>query len=132
MVKIEETVSHPDHVQFSETLNAVPVGLGVNSVEEIRDELLGYFDVLLGRVPSPVNSPYLSLMEVAVAYHARACEIEGRIHEGEREGLILRGSELNRLRTGLLRSFIASAKLCAQAGSRRLTQEQLLVEARFD
>jgi len=128
MVKI----AHSSHVQFSQTLNDVPLGVGMLSIEAVKGELLGYTDIILGRVPSPITSPYLGLMECATAYYARAKEIEAAIHEKERTGEILRSSDWSRFRTGMLRSFIESMKLCAQSGSRRLTQEQLLHDLRLD
>jgi hypothetical protein len=45
---------------------------------------------------------------------------------------VIRGSPYYKFRTGQLRSFIEMAKLMAELGSRRLTQERLLFEARFD
>lgn len=128
MVKI----SHSSHVQFSQTLNDVPLGAGMLSVEAVKGELLGYTDVILGRVPSPITSPYLGLMECATAYYARGKEIEATIHEMERNGTILKSSDWSRFRTGMLRSFLESMKLCAQSGSRRLTQEALLHDMRID
>lgn len=128
MVKVAAST----HVQFSETLNAVPVGLGAVSVEDLEEELQDYCDVLLGRIPAPINSPYLALAEVATAYYARALEIDMLIHNGERDGHITKGSALYRFRTGSLRSFIDMAKKMSDLGSRRLTQEKLLSEERGD
>ena len=88
--------------------------------------------MLLGRKPSPINSPYLGLAEVATAYYARAQELDMLIHESERNGDVVRGAPHYRIRTGALRSFIEMAKKMAELGSRRLTQEQLLYEARHD
>lgn len=118
-------------VQLGRTLSSVNVGLGLADVDELWEELEGYIDVLLGRAPSPVNSPYLALAEVATAYYARGQEIDARIHAAEREGTILRGSPLYKFRTGELRSFIELARKCADLGSRRLTQEQLLAQQRL-
>lgn len=125
-------ISHSSHVQFSQTLQDVPLGVGMLSVDAVKGELLGYTDVILGRVPSPITSPYLGLMECATAYYARGKEIEAAIHEAERTGEILKSSDWSRFRTGMLRSFLDSMKLCAQSGSRRLTQEQLLAQMRID
>jgi hypothetical protein len=44
----------------------------------------------------------------------------------------MRGSPLYKFRTGELRSFIELSKKCAELGSRRLTQEQLLQQQRFE
>lgn len=85
---------------------------------------------MLGRVSPPIDSPYLALAEVATAYYARALEIDARIHAGEREGDIVKGSPYYKFRTGELRSFIELAKKVAELGSRRLTQEQLVADMR--
>lgn len=118
-------------VQFGQTLTSVKTELGLGDVEDLWDEISGYVDILLGRKESPVSSPYLALAEVATAYYARAQEIDMLIHAGEREGVIHKGSPYYRFRTGELRSFIELAKRCAELGSRRLTQEQLLFQARL-
>lgn len=120
------------NAQFGQTLTQVRVARGLPDVDELRDEFLHYANVLLGREPSPIESPYLGMQEVATAYHSRACEVEMLIHDGEREGDIMRGSPLYRFRTGSLASFISLAKRCADLGSRRLTQEQMLHEARLE
>lgn len=124
----------PSHVQFSRRLIDVPVPAGLPTPEEIQDELLGYCDVLLGRVEPPIRSPYLDLAEVAVAYYARALELDMLIHEAERDQKsgIVRGHPLVRIRTGALRSFIEMSKKMAELGSRRLSQEQLLHDQRHD
>ena len=122
----------PSHVQFGQKLTDVPLGLGLPGVEELQDELLGYTDVLLGREVPPVDSPYLSLMEIASAYHARALEIEMLIHNEEQHRRVVRGSPHYKFRTGQLRSFIEMSKRLADLGSRRLTQETLLNDQRYD
>lgn len=101
-------------------------------MDDLKDEILGYFDVLLGRVEPPVRSPYLDLAEIATAYFARALEIDALIHEGERDHTVVRASPLYRFRTGALRSFIEVARKMSDLGSRRLTQEQLLYQQRKD
>lgn len=118
------------NVQFSTRLMGVPVGEGAVDVDELWHELEGYMDILLGREDPPVESPYLGLMECATAYYARALEIDAIIHHMEREGTVFRGHALYKFRTGSLRSFIELAKRCAELGSRRLSQEQLLADQR--
>ena len=125
-------IASPTHVQFSRKLTEVPLGLGLPSLESIRDELREYCDILLGRADAPTYSPYLGLAEIATAYFARAQEIDMLIHDLERDGHVLRGSDLYKFRTGSLRSFIEMSKRMAELGSRRLTQEQLLQEQRLD
>ena len=125
-------VAHPSHVQFGVRLTDVPLPAGLPTADEIVSELREYWDVLLGRVDSPVVSPYLSLMEVATAYFSRAQEIESLIHEAERTGAVERGSGYYKLRTGELRDFIEMARKQCDLGSRRLTQEDLLSRMRYD
>lgn len=127
-------VAAPSHVQFSRRLTDVPVPAGLPEPAAIKEEIFGYWNVLLGRVDPPVRSPYLDLAEVANAYYARALELEALILEAERDPQsgIVRGHPLNRLRTGSLRAFLEAAKHMAQLGSRRLSQEQLLFEMRHD
>lgn len=129
------TVTIPNRsrdIQFAQRLSEMNLALGLGDADELWEEISGYIDVLLGRVPSPIDSPYLAMMEVATAYFARAQEIDALIHKGEREGSIMKGSQLYRFRTGELRAFLELAKRCAELGSRRLTQESLLAEARRD
>jgi hypothetical protein len=120
----------PSDVQFGSRLNSVPVIEGLPEPDALHDEFIGYVDVLLGRQPAPVESPYLQLAEVATAYFARGQEIDMLIHAGEREGKIHRGSPYYRFRTGELRAFLEMAKKCAELGSRRLSQETLLFQQR--
>jgi hypothetical protein len=89
-------------------------------------EIHGYLDILLEREPAPVHAPYLQLQELATAYYARAMEIEALIHQAERRGVVGRGSDWQKFRTGELESFINIARKCADLGSRRLSEEQLL------
>jgi hypothetical protein len=117
--------------QFGHRLTAVQVIEGLPDIDDLHDEIIGYVDVLLGRTPSPVQSPYLELAEVATAYYARALEIDILIHAKERSGEIRRGQPYYKFRTGELRSFIELAKKCAELGSRRLTQEGLLLQQRL-
>ena len=117
-------------VQFGRTLTSALVGMGLGDVSELSDELQVYTDELLGRTEASLDSPYLAMMEIAVAYYARAQEIDMQIHRAEREGLVKRGSPLYLFRTGELRAFIELSKKCAELGSRRLSQETLLYDAR--
>jgi hypothetical protein len=131
-MKITHDVAAPGHVQFGQRLTDVPVGSDLPSADELMDELLGYTDVLLGRTEPPIDSPYLSLMEIASAYYARALEIEMLIHFEEQHHRVIRGHPLYKLRTGQLRAFTEMAKKMADLGSRRLTQEALVSEQRYD
>lgn len=101
-------------------------------MDELYQELEDYCDILLGRQPSPVHSPYLELAEVATAYYARALEIEMLILRAEREVGKTIPLEFIKFRTGALRSFIEMSKKLSDLGSRRLTQEELLSRQRRD
>ena len=103
------------------SLREFHVGAGLPSVEDIHAELLGYTHVLLGRVEPPMDNGVMTLMEVANAYYSRAKELEMRIHDGEREGTIDKGSPYYKMRTGELRDFVDLAKAAQDLGSRRLT-----------
>ena len=124
--------SHPSLVQFGKRLSDVKTKHGLPDIDDLFDELIEYGQILLARADSPVNSPYLSLMEVAAAYYARACEIEMLIFRGEHTGDIDKGSAYYKFRTGELRSFKEMAKMMADVGSRRLTQEDLISRQRYD
>ena len=131
-MKIERETRAPSHVQFAKRLTDVPVGEGLPSVEELQDELIEYTEILLGRADPPVDSPYLDLMEVATAFHARALEIDMLIHWEEQQRRVILGAPHYKFRTGQLRSFIEMTKKLADLGSRRLTQEALLHDQRYD
>lgn len=121
-------LAHARHVQFGQRLSDVLVPSGLGSYEELMDELLEMLTVLQGKADAPIESPYLSLMEVATAYIARGFEIEMLILAQEHEGEY----ELRKFRTGPLRSFIEAARKYVDLGSRRLTQEVLLTDQRRD
>lgn len=89
-------------------------------------------DVLLGRVEPPIQSGTLTLMEVAEAYHARACEITLRIQRMENDGVEPRGSAAYKFRTGELRTFTDLCSKAIELGSRRLTALQVEAEMRQD
>ena len=100
------------------------------SPDRAWDEIHGYLDILLERKPAPISAPHLQLQELATAYYARALEIEALIHQAERRGVVGRGSDWQKFRTGELDSFINIARKCADLGSRRLSEEQLLHDQR--
>jgi hypothetical protein len=94
----------------------------------MMEELQDMTDVLMGRVDPPIDAGYLTLMEVADAYFARASEMTMLIHEAEREGRVSKGSAYTKFRTSELREFKELAKKASELGSRRLTNEQLRYE----
>ena len=123
--------THRD-AQLAQRLIDIEVGLGLDPVDDLWAEIQGYVDILLGRKESPIDSPYLAMLEVATAYYARAQELDMIIHAAERKGAVMRGSQYYRFRTGELKAFIELARKCADLGSRRLTQEDLLERQRFE
>lgn len=127
-----ERVIHASQAQFGRRLTDVVVGSGLPTVEELQEELLGYVDILMGRADPDVDSPYLDLMEHAAAYFARGKELEILILGEEQSRRVVRGHPLNKFRTGQLRSFNEMAKHMADLGSRRLSQERLLEDQRYD
>jgi len=133
-VKIIPEVRAPEVKRFTRRLTDVEVLEGLPSVDDLHDELLRYADVILGRADPPleIDGFYLDLMEVAAAYYARAKEIDMLIHWEEQNRRVIRGSGYYKFRTGQLRSFIEMAKMMADLGSRRLSQERLLSEQRYD
>lgn len=100
-------------------------------LSELRDEIYGYMNVLLGRKPAPVDHGILTLQEVANAYYARALEITAMIHDAEADGRVPAKSPLYKFRNGSLSDFVAIAKGAAELGSRRVTALQIEVEARY-
>lgn len=117
-------------VQNHPTLMAVPLGDGLAAVDDLWTEIRGYLDVLLGRVPSPIQSPYLVMQEVATGYYGRAREIEMLIARAERKGLVKAKDPYYAFRRGELAAFIRIAGRCCDLGSRRLTEEIELNEQR--
>lgn len=133
-MKVIPSVRAPEGRTFSHRLIDVVVLEGLPSVDDLHEELLGYVNVMLGRADPPlqVDGFYLDLMEVASAYYARAKEIDMLIHNEEQNRRVVRGSPYYKFRTGQLRSFIEMAKVMSDLGSRRLSQERLLYEQRYD
>lgn len=109
-------------------LRAFRVGSGLPPIPKMMEELQDMTDVLLGREDPPLQAGYLTLMETADAYYARASELTMKILEAEREGTVAKGTAYYKFRTGELRTFMEMAKRAADLGSRRLTDEAL----RFD
>ena len=95
-------------------------------LDQMKRELDDYMDVLLGRQDPPIDVGVMTLMEVAEAYHARACEIEMELKEMEAEGVIMKGTRLYHFRTGKLRTFIELTNKTIDLGSRRVTWEKEL------
>ena len=58
--------------QEASRIRSFHLGEGLPSLHELRGELDGYRDILLGREDPPTEKGILTLMEVAEAFHARA------------------------------------------------------------
>jgi hypothetical protein len=112
--------STPYHGYTSSRVRNIRVGEGLPPLEDLRDELDEYMDILLGRKDAPLRGP-LALMETADMYYARATEINSKILRGEQDGTIGASAPLRKFRTGALRDFREVAKRAADLGSRRLT-----------
>ena len=110
-------------------VRAIQVGRGIPQLPALVRELQGYTDVLLGRVDPPARNGVMTLMEIADAYYARASELTMLLQQAEREGVVLKGSAHYKFRTGELRTFMDMAKRAADLGSRRVTHEQLRMDA---
>lgn len=111
------------------SVRSFTLGEGLD-LHDMRQELKDMTDVLLGRVPPPVDTGVSTLMEVAEAYHARAREMEQHLHEAEADGYVLRGDKRYRFRTGQLRSFIEMTRLAVDLGSRRITVAKIEYDMR--
>lgn len=93
-------------------------------LSDLQKELDEYWEVLLGHKDSPVTGTH-ALQEVADQYYARASEVTALIQRYEADGVIEKGSELVKFRTGELRTFREVARAAAELGSRRLTARQV-------
>lgn len=108
-------------------LRTTRVGYMLLPVHKLRDELEGYWDVLLGRAESPIAGVH-ALQEVADQFYARASEMTALIQRGEADGVFQKGSDYTKFRTGELRTFREMAARAADLGSRRLTARSVEVE----
>lgn len=95
---------------------------------DMKTELQQMTDVLLGREDPPIDVGPMTLMEVAEAYHARASEMEMAILDAEQRGIVKKGENAYRFRTGQLRTFIEMCKRTIDLGSRRITALQIQLE----
>jgi hypothetical protein len=116
--------SDPRKQKEAHHLRAIKLGQGMPAISKMREEIQDMTDVLLGRVPPPIDYGILTLQETADAYFARASEMTMLLQEREAEGIITKGSMPYRFRTGELRTFMEMAKRAADLGSRRLSKEE--------
>lgn len=113
-------------------LRAIKVGDAIRdkvpSIPAMVEEVQDMTDILLGRVPAPIDFGILTLQETADMYFARAAEMTMAIQGLERQGVIPSGSGMYKFRTGELRTFMEMCKRAAELGSRRLTEETTRLE----
>ena len=115
-------------VDRGEHVRHFSLGEGLPELTDLQAELDTMWDALLGRVDPPLNKGVGTLMEVAEAYHARACEVFAMIQRGEQDGTVLPKSSTYKFRTGELRTFIEAAKRAIEMGSRRITMASMEYE----
>ncbi len=103
-----------------------------NSMEQVRRfeiELDGYNNVIFGREQTPVTTGVSTMYELAVAYYARAKEIEMYCKKFE-SGIDVGKTRhpIYKFRTGQLNVFIEMVKELAKLGSRRITVAQMMLQ----
>jgi|DEB0MinimDraft_10_1074344.scaffolds.fasta_scaffold168850_2 hypothetical protein len=106
-------------------IKAIKVGHELRNLDQVRNEIQEYIDVLFGRKPAPLEDGIDTLLELATAYYSRAKEIEAKLHQLESNGVILKGSKHYKYRTGELRSYLELLKAQVDLGSRRITVARL-------
>jgi hypothetical protein len=117
--------------------NLLPVAFEViehhgNSMEQVRKferELEAYNNVIFGREQTPVTTGVSTMYELAVAYYARAKEIEMYCKKFE-SGIDVGKTRhpIYKFRTGQLNVFIEMVKELAKLGSRRITVAQMMLQ----
>jgi hypothetical protein len=107
----------------------LPVGLA--PVDDLRAEIDGYMEVLLGHREPPIDNGVMTLMEYANAAYSRAAEITMLIHRHESDGLTSKGSRMYRFRTGELRAFVELAAKAVDLGSRRVTASKMEYDSEY-
>ena len=69
-------------------VKAIQVGHELKNLEQVRQELQEYIDVLFGRTKSPLPTDNVdTLLELSTAYYARGKEIEMKLHQLESNGV---------------------------------------------
>ena len=107
------------------SLRSVHLNSGVPPISDLRKELDGYVEVLMGRVPPPIDNEEMTLMEYSNAVYSRAMELTMLLQRAESEGSVLKNSRYYKFRTGELRTFTELALRAIDLGSRRVTWAQL-------
>ena len=107
------------------SLRSVHLNSGVPPISDLRKELDGYVEVLMGRVSPPIDNAEMTLMEYSNAVYSRAMELTMLLQRAESEGSVLKNSRYYKFRTGELRTFTELALRAIDLGSRRVTWAQL-------
>jgi len=118
------------HVKFEDIEHH---GNAMETIRNFENEIEGYTDTLFGRTKSRVEAGVSSLYEIAVAYYARAKEIEMYCKKFE-SGIDIGKTKhpLYKFRTGQLNAFIEMVKEIAKLGSRRITMAQIMLQEKED
>lgn len=113
-------------VQFSEIEH---IGSTMEQVRKFERELEGYNNVIFGREDTPISNGVSTMYELAVAYYARAKEIEMYCKKFE-SGIDIGKTKhpIYKFRTGQLNVFIEMVKELAKLGSRRITVAQMMLQ----
>lgn len=109
-------------------VTAVKVGEGVQSLQEMREEVDSMMAVLTGKEDPPIDAGLLTLQEVAFAYYARGSEMYMNLARAESSGTVIKGSAPAKFRTMELRQFLEVSKAAMDLGSRRVTYAKLEAE----
>tara|TARA_B100000287_G_scaffold134433_1_gene126362 strand:- start:2018 stop:2386 length:369 start_codon:yes stop_codon:yes gene_type:complete len=107
------------------------IGNSLDSVVKLEREIEEYTDILFGRQPSPMQDGISTLYELAVAYYARAKEIEMYCKKFE-SGIDVGKTRhpFYKFRVGQLNVFIEMTKEIIKLGSRRITLAQMMIQER--
>ena len=113
-------------VQFNEIEH---IGSTMEQVRNFERELEGYNNVIFGREDTPISNGVSTMYELAVAYYARAKEIEMYCKKFE-SGIDIGKTKhpIYKFRTGQLNVFIEMVKELAKLGSRRITVAQMMLQ----
>jgi|SRR5210317_140785 hypothetical protein len=113
-------------VQFNEIEN---IGASMEQIRNFERELQSYNNVIFGREETPVSNGVSTMYELAVAYYARAKEIEMYCKKFE-SGIDIGKTKhpIYKFRTGQLNVFIEMVKELAKLGSRRITVAQMMLQ----
>ncbi len=131
MTDAHTTKCASDSEMSKKSLRQLRLPSGLAKVDELRDELDDFMDVLMGRVDPPIDNGPMTLMEFANAAYSRAVEITMLIQRGEADGFVQKNSAHYRFRTGELRNFVELATKAIDLGSRRVTASKMAYEQEY-